>query len=371
MTEEYLNPAKRLTGVMLPDDWLVGDILPTGRRYGGTGGFFSISYEVSKGSKTAFLKAFDIFTSFEKARSEKQNFTSILLAHLQAYEFETKLHDICANKNMKRIVKILAHGHVELPPLEREQISTVPYMIMEMADGGDVRNYIGRTDYIDLSLKLYYLRDIASGLIQLHGAHIAHQDLKPSNIMIFGGALAKIGDLGRASKRDIESSNDSFPIAGDYAYAPPEQLYGYELKSWKDRRQRCDLYQFASLISYLFFDSSLNAIYRERLPVAIIPVAWEGDHDSYLDALPYLQQVFNEVLAEWQLLLPQWLAHEIIDVIRQCGTPVFGERGSRKVINSNSPDLGINRFVSQFDKLGFRASLEAKKLAKQKREAAS
>ena len=81
--------------------------------------------------------------------------------------------------------------------------------------------------------------------------------------------------------------------------------------------------------------------------------------------------MFNEILAEWQLLLPEWLAHEIIDIIRQCGTPDFSERGYRKLIATQSPDLGINRFVSQFDKLGFKATIEAKKLSKQKREAAS
>jgi serine/threonine protein kinase len=363
MSTTYVNPAERLSGVSLEGGWQVGNIIPTGRRHGGTGGFFSVSYEVSNGSRKAFLKAFDIFTPIKEAVAAGQTFTTMLLAHLQAFEFETKLHSICADKNMKRIVKILAHGQVILEPVAGEQISAVPYMIMELADGGDVRNYIGRSEYVDLSVKLYYLRDVASGLIQLHGAQIAHQDLKPSNVMIFGGAEAKIGDLGRASKQDISSSNDLYDIAGDLAYAPPEQLYGYQLTTWKDRRQRCDLYQFASLISYLFFSSSLNAIFRARLPVEIIPVAWEGDHSSYMDALPYLIKTFNEVLIEWEGQLPGWLAKDIVDIIRQCGNPEFSERGSRKILNEKSPGLGINRFVSQLDRLGFKAIIEARKFA--------
>lgn len=364
MSTAYVNPAARLAGMALSDGWQVGKIIPTGRRNGGSGGFFSFSYEVSNGDRKAFLKAFDILTPINEAVAAGQVFTTMLLAHLQAYEFETKLHSICADKNMKRIVKILAHGQVNLPPLAGEQFSAVPYMIMELADGGDIRNYIGKSECVDLSVKLYYLRDVASGLIQLHGAQIAHQDLKPSNVMIFGGATAKIGDLGRASKQDVRSSNDLYDIAGDYAYAPPEQLYGHSLDNWKDRRQRCDLYQFASLISFLFFNTSLNSVFRDRLPVALIPAAWEGDHTSYVDALPFLVQVFEEVLLEWEQRLPNWLGGEIVDIIRQCGTPAYSERGSRKMMNAQSQDLGINRFVSQLDRLGFKAIIEARKMAK-------
>ncbi|WP_460086609.1 protein kinase domain-containing protein [Pseudomonas sp. H1_B04] len=364
MSTANVNPAERLSGTALEGGWQVGNMIPTGRRSGGTGGFFSVSYEVVSGERKAFLKAFDILTPINNAVAAGETFTTTLLAHLQAYEFETKLHSICADKNMKRIVKILSHGQVNLPPFPGEQISAVPYMIMELADGGDVRNYIGSSEYIDLSVKLYYLRDVASGLIQLHGAEIAHQDLKPSNVMIFGGATAKIGDLGRASKRDINSSNDLYKIAGDYAYAPPEQLYGYQLDNWYDRRQRCDLYQFASLISYLLFSASLNTMLKNRLPSQLVPIAWGGAHASYIDALPHLIKIFNEVLQEWEKELPTWLAPEIIDILQQCGTPSFSERGSRKTLSSQPSNLGLNRFVSQFDRLGFKATIEARKILK-------
>lgn len=37
----------------------------------------------------------------------------------------------------------------------------------------------------DIALKLTYLKDVASGILQLHMAKVAHQDLKPSNVMVF------------------------------------------------------------------------------------------------------------------------------------------------------------------------------------------
>lgn len=363
MSVPYTNPAERLTGVVLDNGWTVGKKLPTGRRGGGTGGFFSVSYEASNGNRHAFLKAFDILKPIQDAVARGRLFTTALLEQLQAFEFETQLHTLCANKNMKRIVKILEHGQANVTPEPGEQISTVPYMIMELADGGDVRSYIQQSANIDYTIKLYYLRDVATGLAQLHTAHIAHQDLKPSNVMIFSEAGAKIGDLGRASKQDLASLHDQYGIAGDKIYAPPEQIYRHPLNDWFDRRQRCDLYQFGSLICFIFFGASLNTILRVKLPPELTPIEWGGPNSSYEQALPFLKQVFNEALLEWGLQLPSWLSSSLIEIIRQCGTPSYLERGSKKTIKMSAPNLGMDRFISELDKLGFKSMLEARKIA--------
>lgn len=363
MSVPHANPAERLSGVQLENGWTVGNKLPTGRRGGGTGGFFSVSYEAHNGGRQAFLKAFDILNPIQDAVARGRLFTTVLLEQLQAFEFETQLHTLCANRNMKRIVKILEHGQANVTPMPGEQISTVPYMIMELADGGDVRSYIQQSENIDFSIKLYYLRDVASGIVQLHTAQIAHQDLKPSNVMIFSEAGAKIGDLGRASKQDLANLHDQFGIAGDRTYAPPEQIYRHPLNDWFDRRQRCDLYQFGSLICFVFFGTSLNVILRTRLPTELIPAEWGGTNSSYEQALPFLKQVFNEALLEWEPQLPNWLSASLIDIIRQCGTPSYVERGSKKTINMSTPNLGMDRFVSELDRLAFKSILEARKLS--------
>lgn len=365
MSVPHANPAERLSGVELDNGWTVGRKLPTGRRGGGTGGFFSVSYEAHNGNRHAFLKAFDILKPIQDEVARGRIFTTVLLEQLQAFEFETRLHTLCANRNMKRIVKILEHGQANLTPMPGEQISSVPYMIMELADGGDVRSYIQKSENIDFTLKLYYLRDVASGIVQLHAAQIVHQDLKPSNVMIFSDAGAKIGDLGRASKQGLASLHDQFGIAGDRTYAPPEQIYRHPLTDWLDRRQRCDLYQFGSLICFVFFGVSLNTILRTRLPAEIIPIDWGGENSSYDQALPFLKQVFNEALLEWGAQLPTWLSGSLIEIIRQCGTPSYAERGSKKTIKMSSPNLGMDRFVSELDRLGLKSILEARKLSAQ------
>lgn len=355
------NAASRLSGMTLPNDWVVGAMLPTGRKGQGTGGFFSVSYSVSKGKYNAFLKAFDIFKAIKAAEINGVPLITALRQQTQAYEFETHRHKLCAGANMKRIVKILDHGEILVPPLPSEQLSTVPYMIMELADGGDVRSYIARSSTIDIAMKLYYLRDVASGILQLHNAKIAHQDLKPSNVMIFGGKEAKIGDLGRASIETINSRHDNLIVAGDRSYAPPEQTYHYPMESWFDRRQKCDLYQFASLISFVFFGTTINTNLSEKLPKEILPIEWGGPCDAYLQALPFLLQIFNETILDWKQQLPDWLADDLLSIIQQCGTPDFRERGSHKTRNFTVPTLGIDRIVSALDRLALKAGIEVKK----------
>ena len=43
------------------------------------------------------------------------------------------------------------------------------------------------------------MHHIATGLFQLHSAAVAHQDLKPSNVLVFDHSISKVADLGSAS----------------------------------------------------------------------------------------------------------------------------------------------------------------------------
>jgi serine/threonine protein kinase len=44
---------------------------------------------------------------------------------------------------------------------------------------------------------------VATGLQQLHFSEIAHQDVKPANILVTENQTAKIGDMGRAHRHAV------------------------------------------------------------------------------------------------------------------------------------------------------------------------
>ncbi|NIX91141.1 protein kinase [Pseudomonas fulva] len=361
---EEPNAAFRLTGLILKNGWVVGERLKTGAEAGGSGGFFSVSYAVSKGGKPAFLKAFDLVKALKSGQAAGRSLVSILGDQAKAFAFETDLHDLCAGARLKRVVKIIDHGEVYVPPQGSEQISNIPYMIMELADGGDVRGYLGRNSVVDIEMKLTYLKDVVLGLFQLHGVKIAHQDLKPSNVMIFGEGMAKVGDLGRASRQDSASLHDHLPIAGDRGYAPPEQLYGHGLDNWLDRRMRCDLYQFASVVVFVFFGITLNTALYEKLPADLRPPYLGGSCASYNEALPFLLASFNSAVTAWGDDCPEWMRSDLIGVIRQAGNPDYTQRGARKSLLQSVPQLGLNRFVSDFERLILKSKLEARREAR-------
>ena len=71
------------------------------------------------------------------------------------------------------------------------------YFMMEMAENGDLLDYINWRGLLPESEARYVLRGVAAGVAHCHGRDIVHRDLKCENIMITGDMRVKIG--GKAS----------------------------------------------------------------------------------------------------------------------------------------------------------------------------
>ncbi|TSD75705.1 protein kinase [Pseudomonas sp. KBS0710] len=362
------TPATRLSGITLTNGWTVGKILAVGRAQEGdegSGGTFSVSYVVSKDGKTAFLKAFDLDNVLKKRGT--RSWMETLQQETTAFNNEKGLNSFCVKSKMRQVVRIIEHGEVMVPQVPGDMVNEIPYMVMELADGGDVRSYIKQNNLHDLSIKFRYLKEIALGISQLHAEKISHQDIKPSNVMIFENSGAKIGDLGRASVQGSVGVYDGWIVAGDHGYAPPEQLYGLTLNEWVDRRERCDLYQFGSMISFLIFGVNVNTIIQRRIPKALSPKRWGGGQSTYAQALPYLQKAFYDGLEEFRTTHPEWLGKRVVDLINQCSNPDYTMRGAKGVMGKkNYLGLGFNRFVSELDYLSNEAERQSIIAAKRK-----
>ena len=69
--------------------------------------------------------------------------------------------------------------------------------------------------------RFFVLHQTALALLQLHQQSIAHQDVKPSNVLLFGADKLKLGDLGRSSLRGKPAPHDAMHVAGAWNYEPP------------------------------------------------------------------------------------------------------------------------------------------------------
>jgi eukaryotic-like serine/threonine-protein kinase len=191
------NPAENLLGSTLENDWIVIERIAMGPH--STGGNFSVCYVVERGGQKAFLKALNLGRAFAS-----KDFMAILEALVVAHNYECDILRVCAEKKLSKVVTILEDGVVPADPDNGIQIP-VNYIIFEMADK-TARDHIALAVKLDNAWKMRSLHNVAVGLNQLHKNGIAHQDLKPSNVLFFEKEKeSKIADLGRAESRSTQS----------------------------------------------------------------------------------------------------------------------------------------------------------------------
>ena len=337
-------PARNLLGKELLGGWKV--IEPVNRPPSATGGHFSCSYIVrSKDGEKAFLKAMDYTMALQSSNPAIK-----LQAMTEAYNYERKLLNECRQKRLSRIVNLLGDGAI--PAQVGDPASVVQYLIFELANG-DVRA-IDIEKTIDIAFALRAMHNVAAALQQLHFSHIAHQDVKPSNVLIFDSGSFKLGDLGRSVARQDKSPHDELNIAGETIYAPPELLYEAVSRDWEKRRLGCDMYLFGSLGVFFFTGASMTHLLFAKLSEEFHYKNWRGN--SYDEVLPHLQNAFLKVIRGIKSEIPPEFS-EISEAIQQLCNPDPERRGHPRSIVSGGNQYSLERYVSIFGNLAKRAEL--------------
>lgn len=348
MNQTQDNAAHALAGRQLKNGWTV--INKIEHKPGSTGGFFSVCYVVNNGVKDAFLKALNFNAFFQLFRGK--SIIEIISEQTKAYQFERELLLKCKNNKLSKISMIIDEGEEFI---DGYTISNVPYLIFEMADG-DIRSHMNFSKDIDLAWKLKSLHDVAVGLKQLHSIEIGHQDLKPSNVLVYNnGIVTKVGDLGRSLCSEIDAPHDNgkdFP--GEFTYAPPEYLYRYVEPDWNKRVRATDMYLFGSLVTYYFLGANMTALIGKNLDPQFRWGKWGG---SFLDVQDYLIDAFYKALKEFKgSLSNQELAIELVNVLEFCCFPYPEKRGHPKAISQIGSQYDFQRVVSKFDLLSKKAT---------------
>lgn len=108
------------------------------------------------------------------------------------------------------------------------EFPTKVFIIMEMAENGDLLDYVKKNgNRPDTEAKRLF-GDIARGMDYLHGLEIVHRDLKCENLLLFKNNKVKIADFGfgRSCVDDQGRKILSETYCGSAAYAAPEILKG-------------------------------------------------------------------------------------------------------------------------------------------------
>jgi len=262
-----------------------------------------------------------------------------------AFNYERDLCVKCRNRKLSRVVAALTEGRLLVAP--ENPASVVQYLIFELAHG-DVRSQLDSLEQFDTAWVLRVLHHIATGLQQLHTIGIAHQDLKPSNVLVFSAQIAKLADLGRSAYKGEKAPHDDHPFAGDPAYAPPELLYHHLNEDWGRRRFGCDAYLLGSMVVFFFTRASMTALLLNHMDESHHPSDWPG---SFPEVLPYLRHSFAQALPLLESELSAGLREPLMTAVRQLCEPDPLHRGHPANRIGFRDPFSLERYVSQFDLL--------------------
>lgn len=343
MTEEQ-TAAEQLEGRIIGGEWEVIEQITLPDEH--TGGHFSVGYRVrSSDGQEGYLKALDFSAAMRAGDPARA-----LQALTEAFNFERDVLHACRERGFDRIVVPLADGRVQV---EDASPPTVQYLVFRLADQ-DLRTRLIQEPPEHLATVFGILHHCAVGIRQLHSAEIAHQDLKPSNVLKFEGEGHKLADLGRASYRGYTPPHERVTIAGDKSYAPPELLYNHVPSDWGKRRRACDLYLLGSLAVSIFRGVNMTALLRMELHDEHDWIRWRG---PFKDVLPYVRSAFNNSLRKVGSEISGWAREETMQTVRYLCEPNPDRRGHPRNHVGNRDPYSLERFVSKFNLLANRAQV--------------
>ena len=302
-------------------------------------GYFSTCYTVRDDQgNVAFLKAYN----YVYALGNRAGSADALKKMTENFTYERDLLSFCSDHGMSRVVIAIDSGEYK----EKGELIPVPYLVFEIARGSlKTQEIVGNAD---LAWKLSAFHGALVGLSQLHNAKIVHQDIKPSNILIFAQSYSKVSDLGSATQFENPSNWITVEHVGDLRYAPVELLYGYFSPHWDTRRYGADLFMMGGILSFLLTHSNFLALMLNKMPESKYPNNFGG---SFEEVKPYLLKAHSETLEEIQGEIPEIIRVDLLKILAELSHPIPEERGNPKKLHVTHRQYSLQRYISITDRL--------------------
>ncbi|WP_170319571.1 serine/threonine-protein kinase [Polyangium spumosum] len=190
-----------------------------------------------------------------EARSTKTG-RPVAIKWLHVRPFASDDPDLLRFEQEARIAGSLDSPHVAgAIAVDRDPETGVPFQVMELLDGEDVRSLIARAGPLRPEIALRIVGQACEGLAAAHAVSVIHRDIKPENLFLARGGdgevTVKLLDFGVAKiRRTPEAAGEggaltapavsmtqSGQVIGTPLYMAPEQI-----ENAKQVDARCDVY---------------------------------------------------------------------------------------------------------------------------------
>ncbi|MGZ3451817.1 MAG: serine/threonine-protein kinase [Polyangiales bacterium] len=192
---------------------------------------FLIEREVASGGMGTVLRAVDRLSGEPVALKVMKKSNA---ATVERFVREAAL---LAELRHPSIVRHVAHGTTS---------AGEPWLAMEWLEGCDLDQRLSHGAVLSLEDALTVTRKIAEALQVLHARGLVHRDVKPSNVFLSGGEIARVKllDFGTARGiRDVQGLTVSGAILGTPFYMAPEQARGS-----RDLDARVDVFALGTVL---------------------------------------------------------------------------------------------------------------------------
>lgn len=128
--------------------------------------------------------------------------------------------------NHGNIVNLIEYNKEGILTKADGRTKTVFYIVLELASGGELFDFVAQTGAFSEPVARYYFRSLIEGLDYIHKRGISHRDLKPENLLFDSDFNLKIADFGFAAP--VVGKDQSWTLQtqlGTFGYMAPEIIY--------------------------------------------------------------------------------------------------------------------------------------------------
>jgi serine/threonine protein kinase len=148
--------------------------------------------------------------------------TTVAIKVLQTHLAANDLPDFIKEA---RTIAGLSHPHI-IRVLDFGLGDEVPYLVMEYAPNGTLRQRFPKGTRLPIATILPYVRQVAEALVYAHQKRLIHRDVKPENMLLGSNMDVLLSDFGIALITQTTREPSRHDVVGTAAYMSPEQLQG-------------------------------------------------------------------------------------------------------------------------------------------------